>query len=57
MQVASLFDQITRNSSEKGVTGGGFLDVAKAFETVQIEGVLYKLTLLNLPSYIVHPIS
>jgi len=31
--------------------------VAKAFDTVWINGLLYKLTLLNFPSYIVHTIS
>jgi hypothetical protein len=30
--------------------------VAKAFDTVWIYGLLYKLTLLNFPSYIVHTI-
>jgi len=33
------------------------LDEAKAFNTVCIDGILYKLTLLNFPSYIVHLIS
>ena len=33
-----------------------FLDVAKAFDTVWIDCLLYKLTLLNLQSYIVHTI-
>jgi hypothetical protein len=32
-------------------------DVAKAFDTVLIDGLIYKLTILNLPSYIVHSIS
>jgi len=31
--------------------------VAKAFDTVWIDGLLYKLTLLKFPSYIVHTIS
>ena len=31
--------------------------MAKAFDTVRIDGLLYELTLLNLPSYIVHIIS
>ena len=31
-----------------------FLDVVKAFDTVWIEGLLYKLTILNFPSYHVH---
>jgi len=47
-------ERITRNFGEKRLTGAVFLDVAKAFDTVWIDGLLYKLTLLNLPSYIVH---
>ena len=31
--------------------------MAKAFDTVSIDDLLYKLTLLNFPSYIVHKIS
>jgi hypothetical protein len=31
--------------------------VAKAFDNVWIDGLLYKLTLLNFPSYTVHTIS
>jgi hypothetical protein len=31
--------------------------VAKAFDTVWIDGLLYKLALLSFPSYIVHTIS
>ena len=34
-----------------------FLDVAKALDTVWIEGLLYKLTILKFPSYLVHVIS
>jgi retron-type reverse transcriptase len=41
----------------KRLTGAVFLDVAKTFDTVRIDGLLYKLTLLNFPSYIVHTIS
>jgi len=33
-----------------------FLDLAKAFDTVWIDGLLYKLTLLNFPSYMVHTV-
>ena len=57
LQLALLIERITRNFSEKTLTGAVFLDLAKAFDTVWIEGLLYKLTLLNLPSYIVHTIS
>ena len=45
------------NLGEKRLTGAVFLDWAKAFDTVWIDGLLYKLTLLNFPSYIVHTIS
>jgi len=31
--------------------------VARAFDTVWIDGLLYKLTLLHFPFYIVHTIS
>jgi hypothetical protein len=45
------------NFGEKRVTGAIFLDVAKAFDTVWIDGLLYKPTLLNFPPYIVHTIA
>jgi retron-type reverse transcriptase len=38
-------------------TSAVFLDVAKTFDNVSIDGLLYKLTLLNFPSFIVHTIS
>jgi hypothetical protein len=34
-----------------------FLDVAKAFATVWIDGLLYELMEFNFPSYLVHTIS
>jgi hypothetical protein len=57
VQLARLVERITRNFGEKRLTGAVFLDVAKAFDTVWIDGLLYKLTLLNFPSYLVHTIS
>ena len=57
LQLACLVERITRNFGEKRLTGAVFLDVAKAFDTVWIDCLLYKLTLLNFPSYIVHTIS
>jgi dihydroorotate dehydrogenase len=39
------------------ITGAVFLDVAKALDTVGIDGVIYKLTILNFPSYLIHTIS
>jgi hypothetical protein len=57
LQLTRLFERITRNFGEKRLPGAVFLDVAKAFETVWIDGLIYKLTLLNFPSYIVYTIS
>jgi hypothetical protein len=56
LQLARLTERITRNFGEKRLTGA-VLDVAKAFNTVWIDGLLYKLTPLNFLSYIVHTIS
>ena len=57
MQLALLVERITRNFGEKRLTGTDFLEVAKAFDTVWIDGLLCKLTLLKFPSYMVHTIS
>jgi hypothetical protein len=47
LQLARLVERITRNFGEKRITGMVFLDVAKAFDTVWIDGLLYKRTILN----------
>jgi len=57
LQLARLAEGITRNFCEQRLTSAVFLDVAKAFHTVWVDCLLYKLTLLNLPSYIAHTIS
>jgi hypothetical protein len=57
LQVACLVERTTRNVGEKRLTGTVFLDVAKAFNTVWIDGLLYKLILVNFPSSIIHTIS
>ena len=57
LQLARLVERITRNFGEKRLNGAVFLDVAKAFDTVWIDGLFYKLTLLKFPSYLVHSIS
>jgi len=57
LQLTRLVERITRKFGGKRLTGAVFLDVAKAFDTVWIDGLLYKLTLLNFPSYLVHTIS
>jgi len=49
-----LVESLTRNFGEKSIKGEVFLDVVKAFDTVWIDGLLYKLTLLNFSFYIVH---
>jgi hypothetical protein len=48
---------VTRNFGEKRLTGAIFLDVAKAFDTVLVGGLLFKLTVLNFPSYLIKIIS
>ncbi len=53
LQLARLVERITRNFGERRLTGAVFLDVAKTFDTVWIEGLLYKLTILNFPSCLV----
>jgi hypothetical protein len=57
LQVVRLVERITRNFDEKRLRGAVFLDVAKAFDTVRIDGLLYKLTFRNFPPYIVHIFS
>ena len=57
LKLARLVERITRNLGKKRLTGAVFLDAAKALDTVWNDVLLYKLTLLNFPSYIVHTIS
>ena len=57
LQLAHLVGGITRKFGERILTGAIFLDVAKAFDTVWIDGLVYKVTLVNFPSYIVHTTS
>jgi hypothetical protein len=53
LQLARLVERVYRNFDERRLTGAVFLDVTKAFDTVWVEGLLYKLTILNFPSYLV----
>jgi len=57
LQLACLVERITRNFGKKRLTGAVFLDMAKAFDTAWINGLLYKLMLLNILSCIVHTVS
>jgi len=53
-QLARLVERMTRNFGGNMLTGAVFLHVAKSFVTVWINGLLYKLTLLNFPFNIIH---
>jgi hypothetical protein len=57
LQLARLVERDNRNFDEWRLTGAVFLDVAKAFDTVWVKGLLHKLTVLNFPSYLVKTIS
>jgi len=57
LKLARLVERVSRNFDEKRLTGAVFLDVAKAFDTVWVAGLLYKLTNLNFPSYLFKVIS
>jgi hypothetical protein len=50
-------ERISIDINEKRLRGAVFLDVAKAFDTARVDGLLYKLTILNFPSYLVKTIS
>jgi hypothetical protein len=49
--------KVNKNSDERRLTGAVFLDVLKAFDTVWVKGLLYKLTVLNFPPYLVKTVS
>jgi hypothetical protein len=57
LHLARLVERVSKNFGERRLTGVVFLDVAKAFDTVWIDGLLFKLTALMLPSYLVKTIS
>jgi hypothetical protein len=57
LQLARLVERVNRNFGERRLTGAVFQDVAKAYETVWIEGLFHKLTIFNLPSCLVKTLS
>jgi hypothetical protein len=57
LQLARLLERVNRNFDERRLTGAVFLDVAKSFDTVGVKGLLYNLTVLHFPSYLVKSIS
>jgi hypothetical protein len=52
-----LVERMSRKFDEKKLTGPVFLDVDKAFDTVWFDGLPYKITVLNFPSFLVKIIS
>jgi hypothetical protein len=57
LQLASLVEIESRTFGKKRLTGAVFLDVAKAFDTVWVDGLAYKLMALSLPSYLLKTIQ
>jgi hypothetical protein len=55
--LARLLERVNSNVDERRLTGAVFLDVAKTFDAVWVKGLIYKLTTLNFPSYLVKIIS
>jgi len=47
LQLARLVERTNKNLGEKRLTGAVILDVDKVFDTVWINGLFYKLTLLT----------
>jgi hypothetical protein len=56
LQLACLVERVNRNFHEMRLTGVVFLDVAEAFDIVWVKGLLYKLSVLYFPSYLVKTI-
>jgi hypothetical protein len=48
--LARLVERVKGNCGEKRLAGAVFLDVSKTFDTFWIERLVYKITLLNIPS-------
>jgi Reverse transcriptase (RNA-dependent DNA polymerase). len=57
LQLTRLVDRLSRSLGEKRIKGPVFLDVDKTFDTVWVDGLFHKLTVLNFPSYLVKTIS
>jgi hypothetical protein len=57
LQLTRLMEGVSRIFDGKRLTGAVFLDVAKVFDSVWVDGLLYKLTILIFPSYLVKTIS
>jgi hypothetical protein len=49
LQLARLVERVFKNFGEKRLTGADFLYVAKVFDTVWVDGLVYNLMALNVP--------
>ena len=56
LQLVRLVERV-KKFDEKQLTGAVFLDVAKTFDSVWIDGLLFKLNILEFPSYLVKIIT
>lgn len=52
MQVARISDDIIINFNKNNVTSLVLLDIEKAFDTVWIDGIIYKLLEYQFPKYL-----
>jgi hypothetical protein len=57
LQLVRLVEKVNRNFDDRRLTGRVFLDLAKAFDTVWVKGLIFKLRVLNFPSFLVKTIS
>jgi hypothetical protein len=48
---------VNRNFDEKRLTGAVLLNMEKAFDTMWVKGLIFKLTIRNFPSYLVKNVS
>ena len=53
LQLACFVERVSSDFGEEGLTGAVFLVVVKVFDAVWVSGLLYRLTVLNFPLYIV----
>jgi hypothetical protein len=54
-QLTHFMERVCRKFGEKRLTGTVFLNVAKILDTVHVDGLLYKLSILNSLSTLLIP--